>query len=197
MDAGSNSGGSGGGSGTGDGGDGFDGGNNNDTITLDFGLSAGIPSAEHPLLKGPALYFINNGNFKDEDNTTILSFGLNRKAAEQGAIGKFGLGMKSVFHFCEAFFYLAQNREKQYSEILNPWSGPKEFTSHHADWDDFSSVDSDLIKAHLRDVMDAMDMTRGTFFLLWLPLRKKEHLRTQNGKAVGSIINVFPGDRYT
>lgn len=171
-----------------------DAGSADENIQLEFGLSDGIPSAQHPLLKGPALYFINNGNFRDADNRAIRSFGLNRKAAEQTSIGKFGLGMKSVFHFCEAFFFLAQSQKKPYTEILNPWSGNEEFVSHHADWDQFSATDGDLIKAHLHPVMDAMDMERGTFFLLWLPLRKKAHLQTQNGKPVGSIINEFPGD---
>lgn len=171
-----------------------DAGSADENIGLEFGLSPGIPAAQHPLLQGPALYFLNNGHFTESDNRAIRSFGLNRKAVEQSSIGKFGLGMKSVFHFCEAFFFLAKNQEKEYAQILNPWSGNEEFVSHHTDWDHFSSTDGELIKAHLRSVMDAMDMKRGTFFLLWLPLRKREHLRTHSGKAVGSIINEFPGD---
>ncbi|MBF0234979.1 MAG: hypothetical protein HQK65_18375, partial [Desulfamplus sp.] len=78
-------------------------------IQLEFGLSQGIQNAQHTLLKGPALFFINNGIFREEDYKAIRSFGLNRKAVEQSSIGKFGLGMKSVFHFCEAFFFLAKN----------------------------------------------------------------------------------------
>jgi hypothetical protein len=81
-----------------------DAGTADESIQLEFGLSPGIPAAQHPLLKGPGLYFINSGDFKDSDDRAIRSFGLNRKAVEQSSIGKFGLGMKSVFHFCEAFF---------------------------------------------------------------------------------------------
>ena len=165
-----------------------------EAIQLDFGLSPGIPDAAHPLLAGPALYFLNNGHFTRADSVAIRSFGLNRKAAEQSSIGKFGLGMKSVFHFCEAFFFVARNQDKDYAEILNPWSGGEEFPIHHADWDLFSASDGELIKAHLHAVLDALDMARGTFFLLWLPLRKKEHLRTPSGKTIGSIISEFPGD---
>ena len=165
-----------------------------EAIQLDFGLSPGIPDAAHPLLAGPALSFLNNGHFTRADSVAIRSFGLNRKAAEQSSIGKFGLGMKSVFHFCEAFFFVARNQEKNYAEILNPWSGDEEFPIHHADWDLFSASDGELIKAHLHAVLDTLDLARGTFFLLWLPLRKKEHLRTPSGKTIGSIISEFPGD---
>ena len=174
-----------------------DAGSSGENIDLEFGLSPGIPTAQHPLLQGPALYFLNNGHFTESDNRAIRSFGLNRKAVEQSSIGKFGLGMKSVFHFCEAFFFLAKSREKEYAEILNPWSSKDEFTSLHADWDSFSPQDGELIREQVRVVLDAMDLARGTFFLLWLPLRKNEHLLVKDGGAVGSIINEFPGDDAT
>jgi hypothetical protein len=90
-----------------------DAGSADESIQLEFGLSQGIDKAEHPLLKGPALYFLNNGAFAESDYKAIRSFGLNRKAIEQSSIGKFGLGMKSVFHFCEAFFFLARNKNKE------------------------------------------------------------------------------------
>ncbi|MBU1737086.1 MAG: hypothetical protein KKG35_03020 [Proteobacteria bacterium] len=170
-----------------------DAGSTDDPIQLEFGLSRGISNAEHPLLKGPALYFLNNGAFADTDYKAILSFGLNRKAIEQSSIGKFGLGMKSVFHFCEAFFFLAQNKDRDYTEILNPWSGGdlSSFQDHN-DWDNFSTSDAGLIRDHVQPVMEEMDL-KGSSFLLWLPLRQKKHLLV-NGKEVGSIISEFPGD---
>jgi len=171
-----------------------DAGSANESVQLEFGLSAGLPNAEHTLLKGPALYFLNNGAFSDSDYKAIRSFGLNRKAIEQSTIGKFGLGMKSVFHFCEAFFFLARNNDKEYAEILNPWSGDElsSFQDHN-DWDNFSTFDTNLIREYVRPVLDCMDLSRGSFFLLWLPLRQKRHLMV-NGKEVGCIINEFHGD---
>ncbi len=165
----------------------------NEKVNLEFGLSKGLTDAEHFLLKGPALYFINNGKFEDSDDIAIRSFGLNRKAIEQSSIGKFGLGMKSVFHFCEAFFFLAKNREKQYVKILNPWSGGEEFPSFHDNWNRFSTSDAKLMVQHVRPVFSQMEFPRGSWFLLWLPLRRKRHLLV-NGREVGSIISEFPGD---
>ena len=164
-----------------------------EAIQLDFGLSPGIPDAAHPLLTGPALYFLNNGHFTRADSVAIRSFGLNRKAAEQSSIGKFGLGMKSVFHFCEAFFFVARNQDKDYAEILNPWSGGEEFVSLHADWDTFSAQDRTLLEEQVRPAQQTMGRPE-TFFLLWLPLRRKTHLRATNGETLGGIINEFPGD---
>ena len=169
-----------------------DAGSADENIQLEFGLSPGITNAEHPLLKGPALYFLNNGAFADSDYKAIRSFGLNRKAIEQSSIGKFGLGMKSVFHFCEAFFFLAQNKDREYTEILNPWSGGDDFSSFHDDWNSFQSSDAALIREYVQPVLEGMDL-HGSFFLLWLPLRQKKHLLV-NGKEVGSIISEFPGD---
>lgn len=65
--------------------------------SLAFGYHVGFGSAaDHMLLQGPALWVLNDGPFLPSDREAIHSFGLNGKAAETGAIGKFGLGMKSV-----------------------------------------------------------------------------------------------------
>lgn len=165
------------------------------SVQLDFGLSPGIRNAQHSLLQGPALYFINDGDFTEQDNRAIHSFGLNSKAAENGSIGKFGLGMKSVFHFCEAFFFQAKGREpgKEYAEILNPWSsGSDDFERLHADWDDFSAADAKRMRDHLSAVLGWEK--RATCFLLWLPLRQRKHLQLPNGQTAGEIIASFPGD---
>ena len=109
-------------------------------VRMEFGLTQGLPEAAHPLLQGPALFFINDGHFDESDRNAILSFGINRKAMDESAIGKFGLGMKSVFHFCEAFFFFAENGDCKYGEILNPWAGDKDiFDIVHADWEEFLS----------------------------------------------------------
>ena len=49
---------------------------------------------------------VNDGEFRPSDYEAICSFGLNSKAGDAATIGKFGLGMKSVFHLCEAIFFM-------------------------------------------------------------------------------------------
>lgn len=160
---------------------------------LDFGLVPGIAHADHPLLRGPGLFLINNGEFRESDARGIRSFGLNSKAADNSSIGKFGLGMKSVFHFCEAFFFLAHDGGKAYKEILNPWSGPDPETSLHSDWDKFSEEDTRRIRERLATVLKAGKQSP-TSFVLWLPLRMHAHLMQGNGVECGTIVSEFVGD---
>ena len=68
--------------------------------------------AEHPLLQGPALLVLNDGPFEQKHREGLMRMGLGSKAAEEDRIGRFGLGMKAVFHVCEGgplrrFMYLA------------------------------------------------------------------------------------------
>ena len=161
---------------------------------LHYGLSSGFVEAKHPLLRGPGLFLINNGAFKPSDARGIRSFGQNSKAADQGSIGKFGLGMKSVFHFCEAFFFLAHDGERAYSEILNPWSGAEPGHSLHADWDDFSDEDARRIRSHLQPITTALSSAADRSFILWLPLRQKRHLELPSGERAGAIVSEYPGD---
>jgi hypothetical protein len=48
------------------------------------------------------LVAVNDGHFRSEDGRAIRRFGLNSKAADAASIGKFGLGLISVFHLAES-----------------------------------------------------------------------------------------------
>ena len=96
---------------------------------LRFGLVAGDGGNAHRLLRGPGLVAVNDGPFTDSDFHAICSFGLNSKAGDVGTIGKYGLGMKSVFHLGEAFFFIAESQLRIYKELLTPWGEIR------SDWD--------------------------------------------------------------
>lgn len=157
--------------------------------TLIFGRHEGFRHASHPLLEGPGLWFLNDGAFTERDAQDLRSFGINSKAGDAGVIGKFGLGMKSVFHLCEALFYVAWDGTQFHREGLTPWKQGGQ--SHHPEWD----VDTDWDQ-YLKPLGETPAATRNykTWFLLWLPLRMKRHLRTLSGQEPGAIINRFPGD---
>lgn len=158
-----------------------------------FGVHSGFPDCKHPLLQGSGLWCFNNGHFKKTDKKAIRSFAENAKAGEESTIGKFGLGMKSVFHLCEAFIYLACDGSDTHSEFLNPWDD-KEPEHPHMDWDQVwneqQNDDISYIQQAFTDYLDADNH----WFLLWIPLRCKTHLQTDDGEEYGSIINSFPGD---
>ena len=71
---------------------------------LHIGWHYALPGIDHPLLHSPSLFVLNNGEFRFEDQKSIKHIGISAKAANATTIGKFGLGLKSVFHLCEAFF---------------------------------------------------------------------------------------------
>ncbi|MDB9532719.1 hypothetical protein PN496_14400 [Nodularia spumigena CS-1038] len=97
--------------------------NDGEATRLDFGLVKGLGNqVSHPLLKCPALFFLNNGTFTREDAKAITYIGVDANAGNKGKIGKFGLGQKSIFHFCEAFFFIArsENIPEGCGRFLNP-----------------------------------------------------------------------------
>ncbi len=161
---------------------------------LVFGHHAGFAAGgDHPLLQGPALWVLNDGGFNPKDKQAIRSFGLNGKAADDAVIGKFGLGMKSVFHLCESFFYVAFDGQEEHCEILSPWFGDENTSDTHQRWDRISEAD----RASLLAVARAQDEARtgNTWFMLWVPLRRHDHLAELDGKKLPGIIDRFPGDR--
>ena len=72
---------------------------------LHIGICEPMPGARHPLLQSPGMYVINDGEFDRTDSANIRRFGENTKSMDAAKIGKFGLGLKSIFHLCEAFFF--------------------------------------------------------------------------------------------
>ena len=157
---------------------------------MTFGSHPGFPGAPHPLLKGRGLWVFNDGEFKQGDAVDLRSFGIASKAGDTGAIGKFGLGMKSVFHLCEALFYVvARDGKVLHREGLTPWK--QEGHWPHQDWDRTLSDDWNCLTALGQGLAGKRDCT---WFLLWLPLRMRAHLKTPSGEKSGAIINYFPGD---
>lgn len=162
--------------------------------SLVFGHHAGFDSGvDHILLKGPALWVLNDGTFAPKDKQAIKSFGLNGKAADDSAIGKFGLGMKSVFHLCEAFFYVAFDGQEDHCEILSPWFGDENTSATHQQWEQISEADRASLLAVAREQHEAQ--AGHTWFMLWVPLRRHDHLAEFDGKQLPGIIDRFPGDR--
>lgn len=133
-------------------------------IALVPGLMQNSHSVHHnPLFDGPAMMIVNDGQFTDDNAVSIRQLGLSNKPGEVGAIGRFGLGLKSVFHLGEAFFYLSNDRPPR---MLNPWSGSGE----HTTWTTINETHQQHMRAQIARVMD-----RDPWFCLWIPLRKQSH----------------------
>lgn len=153
---------------------------------LHLGWFSGFPHIAHPLLKGPALFVVNDGKFKPVDQDGIRRIGISVKASNRAAIGKFGLGLKSVFHLCEAFFYFWS--ESDTFEILNPWHGTT--PPIHGNWE----LDDASFASETRQVVVECLESLGLhdfrdWLCLWIPLRQKQHCG-----EVPAIVEEYPGD---
>lgn len=136
------------------------------------------PGFLHPLLTGPLLLFVNDEKFTAENARSIHQRRSSDKSADGSKIGMFGLGLKSVFHLCQAFFYVAspesgvaadcsEEREYPRSDILNPWGGDR--FSH---WNDVT--ESDL--AAMGQIAESFVFSESKdWFALFVPLRLRRH----------------------
>ncbi len=145
-------------------------------------LERGWPDARNRLLRGPALLVANDGAFRDKDRKALHKAIGGSKEDDVDKIGTFGIGLKGVFHICEAFLYVGAEKSVWRAGVLNPWAGTGENGDEdplHPDWDE---VDVE----RLRSVTTELLGERGDGLLLWIPLRRHEHLdRGAEGRRYG------------
>ena len=159
---------------------------------LDIGWVRSLAGAKHVLLSGgPACFVLNDGKFTASNARSIAQLGLSDKAGEHGRIGKFGLGLKSIHHLGEVYFYLSSSTFNggtyKPNDVQNPWTARKEpIESFRPEWDGFAESDQGLIRKKLSTLLDDRD-----WFCLWVPLRRKNHV----GDNHSAIVPEYPGDK--
>jgi hypothetical protein len=144
----------------------------------------GWPTAANPLLHGPGLLVVNDGQFRKDDERGITSFGESGKATDSAAIGKFGLGQKAVFHLCDAFVVYAYGDNEPFSTVVNPFLEVGVDGNISRQWEppsDSGLVDTDLKLLRRQVFPDFPDRC----LALWLPFRR-EGLRPAPGVGFSS-----------
>lgn len=164
--------------------------NDSESSELIFGFHEPDTGFRHSLLRDcPSLFVINNGKFTAKDAYAIneaISSGKDDKLTT----GKFGIGLNSVFHYCEGFFYAASAikgsfrnidmvAEKDYGfyertlNMVTPWdsSAPKNPYRHwqlelEQNWNADRQEIVRLLDPYIRDMTD--------WFIVWIPLRSKK-----------------------
>ncbi|MBI9030712.1 AAA family ATPase [bacterium] len=173
--------------------------NANDAEASDmyFIMTEGFPECKHPLLKSKSLLVLNNGEFTNRDLINIASIWSDDKSQEN-KIGKFGLGLKSIFHWCEAFFWYSnnviqiidsKNNYRNY-DFINPWEltdkdRANQEKGQYPEWQDGGdSNDFQIISEVLNPLIKAYD----NWFYVLIPLRDN------NIKSEYCITSEKPGE---
>lgn len=134
--------------------------------------NAGIRTAQHDLLQKPALLVYNDGKVTDKDLEGIISVAQGGKTGKAGVIGKFGLGMKSIFHFCDLFFYVAFQNGNRRIQLVNPFIDPRTGEDpYHKNWNILSESDSKTLEEEVLKISG----TRKDGLMLWIPLRDESY----------------------
>ena len=147
-------------------------------------LDEGLPDADNSLLRGPALLVANNGAFRERDWKGIHQALGGSKAEELGKVGRFGVGLKSAFHICEAVVYFGAENDLLRPGVLNPWAGTGESGDAdpiHPDWDWVDDADVDRLRAAATSLLSGFR----NGLLLWVPLRLRAHLDRAEGRLYG------------
>lgn len=156
---------------------------------LDLWLCQGLAGASHPLLQIPAVVAVNDGPFTKEDEKGIRRLNLSGKSFRPGYIGRFGLGLKSVFHLGDAYFYAHGDMYAGVpprGEVLSPLFGTSadDETARFQEWDSFEEPELQRIRATVEGLG-----YQGRWFCIWVPLRQ----RRLSGDA--AIVQDYWGDK--
>ena len=149
-------------------------------------LQQGMPDATNSLLRGPALLVANNGPFSSTDADALHQAVGGSKEDDASKVGTFGLGLKSVFHICEAFAYVGAIGSSRTEGVLNPWigTGDSDGDPIHPDWDGLDGRDRRRLNRTAEELLDGLH----DGLLLWLPLRCAEHL--DRGEREGLLYGI-------
>ncbi len=138
------------------------------------------------LLKSPALVVVNDGPVSRSDIDAIFRVAAGNKRADTDKIGKFGLGMKSVFHVCEGFFMFGKGLDAQEDlpEICTPWS-----EEYHKEWWEGWENEKTAAVEIINKLLVPVVAQWPRWFCVWIPMRNTEQL----GRCA-PILKVTPNE---
>ena len=150
-------------------------------------VDQGLTCPKNPLLSGPALLAANDGPFTIRHRDGLRKAVGGSKADDPTKIGRFGIGLKSVFYICEAFVYLGAEYRREADQVhllpgvLNPWAIPRDgrvaADPKHPDWDSVNENDLKMLHKRAKDLLGSFD----NGLLLWFPLRCRRHIKDRTG----------------
>lgn len=158
----------------------------------------GFVDAANPLLRTPGLIVANDGPVLARHMDAITRASGGSKADERSAVGRFGLGQKSVYHLCDAFIALGRVEDREgrpQTLIMNPWEQVSEATAAQRDWPKLAPSEAAL----LLEKAATLGMDRG--MVLFLPLRTEDLrpgpslcLSDTNWRPDSAIADILDGE---
>ena len=152
----------------------------------------GIREAKTSLLRQPAIIIYNDGEFKEEHLKNILTMSVDSKTTDKSKIGRYGLGMKSIFHICDAFIF-AICKKPDFSDIkvdcISPWAP----NDKDHDYLNFPTDEERLLI--IKNI--PFDLKKENGFVLYLPIQEpgKPHViqehKISKDKPFGIIEDVL------
>ncbi|WP_273524423.1 sacsin N-terminal ATP-binding-like domain-containing protein [Mailhella massiliensis] len=139
-----------------------------------FLLQEGERSGIHPLLRHPAILIFNDGPLKEDDVKGITRLIGGTKKEDTTKIGRFGLGLKSLFHICESFFFAPYKPEDSTlkGKLFDPWidiRNTRRFEQRLPHWNN-DQVNNALNFIHKSLESIFNDKFKNCFFI-YIPLR--------------------------
>lgn len=135
----------------------------------------GIDGAKNPLLRGPLLWIANDGALKAEDEMALHRSTGGNKGTDETKVGRFGLGLKSIFHWCETFLYCGlAGGGKSRSGVVNPYVRANGMDPKNPAWQE-GDADQQALEDKLHALLGGgRNVSDG--LVLCAPLRVDAHL---------------------
>lgn len=154
-----------------------------------FSREAGLNNAL--LIHSDAIIVSNNGKFTGKNANALEFLNETSKEDDPGSIGKFGLGLKSIFHICEAYYFRGWVEEepqgKLRSYFVNPRYGEQNFEAWEDESNPFHKAAEDFLLNNLCSFSQRFagscqhtNTARNAHFALWIPVRNKEVIGEAN-----------------
>ena len=133
-------------------------------------------SFEHPPFRQKGILVYNDGIVEESeqknDIKAIKSIAKNSKT-DNNTIGKFGLGLKSIFHICESFYFFCHSDSgMELKGYLNPFIDAHKKDKWHPDWKE-SLPQSDIDKL-IKKIESSIIGKRNSGITFFFPINPDE-----------------------
>ena len=151
---------------------------------------------DNSLLKGPALLAVNDGAFSARNHEAIRKTRGGPKTGDTETIGRFGIGLKSVYYLCESFIYIGAENGTTRADVLDPWARDTkngDYDPLHKDWNTVTDRDKCRLSAK------ASALLGGCFdngLLLWIPLRSSAHANRGPDESELGLSTYYPETKH-